>query len=234
MNLKLSVCISLCLSLCAASTEAMIYFLPRSLQDSIANAPVVAHVRIKEIHDRQFRHGSESISCGTDYVVDVLTTFKGRPHAQRTFSALGEPHAVIFHEVKPGDELLVLLTARRREESPASEPTDVISGPTTRAEFKCRAQLSLMTLAYDDAAGFPLIFRPQASASGQTHTAWLAYSVVRTKMPRPLLDEGALYDENCSGLSCTEPLHMMVPWERLKADIQRWAREPSNAGRRKN
>lgn len=234
MNLKLGICILLCLSLYVGTTDAMLVYHPRPLRDSVVDAPVIAHVRITNIEDRRFRHGSDSFSCGTDYVVDVLTTFKGMPHVQRTFSVFGEPHAVLFHKVKPGDELLVLLTARRKQEVPASAPTDVIYGGPSRAEIKCRAQLSLMTLAGSDAGGFPLIFRSQTSASGQKHTAWLAYSVERTEMPRSLLHEGAPYDENCSGLECTQPWRAMVPWEDVKAEIQRWTREAKETGRRKN
>jgi hypothetical protein len=233
MNLKFGIRVLLWLFVCVTPGEAMISFRPRPLHDSILDAPVVVHVRIKEIHDRHFRLGSENFSCGSDYVVDVLTTFKGRPHVQRTFSAFGPPHALFLHKVRPGDELLVLLSARRKEESPASEPTDVLYSPTSRVELKCRAQLSLMTLSGDNAGGFPLILRPQTSASGQTHNAWLAYSVLRTEFPRALLDEKAPFDQNCSGLQCTDPLLLMVPWEPLKAEIHRWAREPKESGRRR-
>lgn len=221
MNVKLGVCMLVCLVVHAASTQAMIFYRPRPLSNSIKNAPVVAHVRIKEIHDRHFRDGGELVSCGRDYVVDVLTTFKGRPRSERTFSLVGQPHALFSHEVKPGDELLVLLTARRREESADNEPTDVITGPPSRAEIKCRAQLSLMTLWDGSGGGYPLIFQPRTSSSGHTHTAWLAYSTLRTALPESLLDEGVTYFENCPARECTQ-LERMVPWAPLEAEIRRW------------
>jgi hypothetical protein len=228
--MKIGVYIAWCLLLFVPRAEAMILPLVRPLSDVIAEAPVVAHVRIKSIHERRYRGGGRTLSCGRDYVVEVLTTFKGRPLGERTFSALREPHPLAYHEVKPGDELLVALRGRRKEEIPAMWATDVIDGGPTRAEIKCRRQLSLMTLSFFDATGFPLIYGPRASVSGQTHSAWIAYSVVQIEMPRSLEDERVRFNDECEGLGCTQPVYVMVPWEPLKAEIHRWVRASKGEG----
>lgn len=200
--------------------DATIMYVPQSLEDSIADATVVAQVRIRSIEQRRFREDDRSATCGTDYVVDVLTTFKGEPRSQRTFSGHEQPHAVLYHEVKPGDELLVLLTRRQRGQGPEGGITDVIRSAPSRAEIECRAQLSVMTLLDGEARGFPLIAR--AKTSGQKDVVWIAYSVAHTEMPKSLLHDGVLYDANCTGLECTRAARRMVPWEPLQAEIQRW------------
>lgn len=86
------------LLLLAGMAHASIIYQPYPLQDSIADAPIVAHVRIKNIQDHRFRDGSRTPSCGRDYVVDVLQAFKGKHRRERTFSVVGEPHAVTYHE----------------------------------------------------------------------------------------------------------------------------------------
>jgi hypothetical protein len=213
---------------------ATVIYEARALSDSIADASVVAQVRISRVEKRRFHDGSRSASCGTDYVVDVLTTFKGEPRDQRTFTAHDEPHAVMFHEVKPGDELLVLLAPRQIGEGPAGGITDVIEGPPSRAEIECRAQLSSTTLLAGEAGGFPLIVRPRASAAGQKDVVWIAYNVVRTEMPKSLMHHEVLYNSNCTGLECTQAARRMLPWESLKAEIRRWLREAKQNGAGKN
>lgn len=222
------------LLLYVAPTGAVVLYEPRELRESIADADVVAQVRISKIEERRFRNGSESASCGRDYVVDVLTTFKGEHRGQRTFTAHDEPHAVLFHEVKLGDELLVLLTPRQSGDGPAGGITDVISGPLSRAEIECRTQLSSTKLVDGEAGGFPLIVRRKTSAAGQKDVVWIAYDVTRTDMPQSLMQEGVLYNADCKGPECARASRRMLPWDSVKADVQRWIREAKQKGAGKN
>lgn len=233
MYWKLSV-VGIFLSLQVEIAGARIAYEPVTLGDSIAEATVVAQVKIKRIDEHRFRDGSRSASCGRNYVVDVLTTFKGEPRSERTFTVLGEPHAVTYHEVKPGDALLVLLAPKQNGAGPAGGITDVIRGAPTRAEIDCRARLSSATLLHGEAGGFPLIVRPKASEAGQKSVVWIAYNVVRTEMPKSLMHEEVLYNLNCTGLGCTQAARRMLPWESVKAEIQRWIRESRQNGAGKN
>jgi hypothetical protein len=233
MYSKLSIAILFVLLHVNSATATVIHE-SRALRDSIAAASVVAKVRVNRIEKRLFRDGSQSASCGTDYMVDVLTTFKGEPRDQRTFTAHGEPHSVLFHEVKPGDELLVLLTPRQSGDGPAGGITDVISGPLSRAEIECRTQLSSTTLVDGEAGGFPLIVRPKASAAGQKDVVWIAYDVTRTDMPQSLMQDEVLYNADCEGPECARASRRMLPWDSVKAEIQRWIGEAKQKGAGKN
>jgi len=194
-------------------TSAIIIYVRQPLNQWVERANIVAHVRITRVEDRRFSLKGEEWSCGKDYFVDVLTTFKGRPLSQRVFSAPGEPHGVLFHEVKPGDELLVLLVARKREYSPDGDGGDVID-TTTRAEIQCRSRLSHFMLLSGPTGGFPLIMR--------NDRAWLAYSSARFEMPQSLKRDEVLYNVDCKGMECGKASRRMVPWESLQAQIRHW------------
>jgi len=174
MNSKLRI-VLLFVLLHAQATGARVIHQSRPLQESIANANVVAQVRISKIEERRFSHGGKSASCGTNYVVDVLTTFKGEHQSQRSFSILGSPHALFEHTVKPGDQLLVLLAPRNKGAAPGGEPADLVRAALSREEAMCRETLSKSTLLGGEAGGFPLLRRSSAGIS-EAQALWVAYN----------------------------------------------------------
>lgn len=185
------------------------------LEESVARATVVAHVRITRIEDRKFQFRGKPYSCGTDYYVDVLETFKGRPLRQRSFAVDGQPHPVFWLEVQPGDELLVLLQARRLNDYPSWEATDVIGPPPTPSELACRRTLSPWDLFDGQTGGFRLM--PPQGAGADAPLQFL-YMDHRTSVSATLKSLASRYNRMCD--DCVTP--MMVPWDRVRSEIRDW------------
>lgn len=198
----------------------------RPLHEGVATANVVAEVRVDQILQRSFQGTGGSESCGTDYVVDVIQTLKGEHLARRSFSINGPPTSLFEYTVKPGDRLLVLLVPRSKRAAPEGEPADVIRAAPSHEEIKCRETLSTSTLLAGDAGGFPLIGRSRAGGV-DAKTLWIAYARSATKMPEKFTAQQVLYDPSCTGEDCERDGRRMIPWEPLKAEIQRWVRDAS-------
>lgn len=199
-----------------ASAIVMYHSVP--FNESVAKATVVAHVRIRRIEHRTFQFRGESASCGTDYFVDVLETFKGRPLGQRSFSFLGQPHGAFWLEVRPGDEMLVLLQARRLNDYPGGPLSDVIEPPATPSERACIRTLSPWTLWSGQIGGFRLM--PPQGAAADAPLQFL-YMEDRTSLPATLKPLEARYNRLCD--DCVTP--MMVPWDRARSEIRTWTRK---------
>lgn len=200
------------------SAGAIIRYSSIPLEKSVARATVVAHVRISRIEHRQFQFRGQPASCGTDYYVDVLETFKGRPLRQRNFAVQGQPHLVFWLEVQPGDELLVLLQPRRLNDYPGQEASDVIGPPATPSERACIRTLSPWNLLNGRAGGFRLMPPQDAAADAPLQFLYMDH---RTSVPATLKTLAARYNRMCD--DCVTP--MMVPWERVRSEIRNWTRK---------
>lgn len=210
----------LLLTLIATVCDASVTYPKEPLLEAFVKANVVMHAKIARIEPRKFDGRGRSTKCGTDYFIEVLETFKGRPASQRSFSFTGQPHAVFEHSVNVGDEMLLFLQVRKVAERPEGGVQDVIQPGPSAAEYTCLASLSPWTLVYSEAGGFPLVMKPASSASKEP-IKWLAYASSRTELPSAVQSLQVSFDQNCRGEKCERTSRRMVPWLPLRAEILR-------------
>lgn len=233
--MKLKIPIAILLALRATVAPAMVIENgPSPIADAVNQAAIIAQVRIKAVIRRNFTNGSETDTCGTNYVVDVMQTLKGDHQAQRTFSVIGQPHRLFEHVVKPGDELLVFLVPRHKHGAPAGALTDVIRSGPSLEELRCRKTLSTSTLLEGDRGGFTLINRAENSSAGAKNIQWFVFTSSGTKLPDHFKAQEAFYKQNCTELTCERDGRRMVPWESMQAEIRRWLREAPGGKRALN
>jgi hypothetical protein len=208
------------LMLIASVSGADVVYPKLPLLESIGRADVVVHARINRIEPRTFDSGGRSMKCGTNYFIDVLETYKGPHMAQRSFTFAGEPQGVVNHEVKAGDEMLLLLQPRKAGERPEGGLVDVTQSQPSAAECACLATLSSWTLWFAEAGGFPLVLQP-ASSTDKSSVQWLGYPRSRTVMPPAVQSLQVPFNRNCKGEECERASRRMVPWLPLRAEILR-------------
>jgi hypothetical protein len=203
-----------------ADAIAIIDLQKRSFREKIDDADWIYRVRILGIEHQQYTERSQQWTCGTNFVVQTVESFKGPKRSKFTFAAYLSPLHFETRDLKLGDELLVLLSSRPQHGDPAEQP-DVPRYPASPAKTKCLSRLSPIRLA----EGLEMAFLLESRPVGQNQRdVWMQYARSVTEIPKgPRLMERPYHDD-CGLTDCETSALRRVRWEPIREAIMTWTR----------
>lgn len=220
LRLTISAAILFSLVLSGVRCLASVTSLPVKLEVKIHTAEIVAFVRVKKIEEMA---GSSGRSCGTNYTLDVIRSYKGTVSKHISFASDASAVALPFYKVKVGDQLLVLLRAAKfPDETLDSNVPDVIQQPS---EPSCMRLLSANRFIEGNAVGESGYLVEQRTVVGSAVTDWLLYMDSSTVMPYEISRSDLPYRPDCGTAQCKTDPRRLVPWSLIDTQISSWLRE---------
>ncbi len=196
----------------------------QTFEEKIREADLVYHVQIESIAEHFFIEDDMEQMCGANYAVTIIEAFKGTGGELLSFSVDASPLPFAIEPLKPGDDLLVLVSHVDGNAIEASEPAgDIETVATAESRSECLRRLSPVRLSASNESAFVLERRTEGGESPDG--LWLRYMRSRTAMPDEPDLKNQRYREDCLTSSCAKSVFHIVKWAVLRTLIRSWVRD---------
>lgn len=215
-----SVLLGLAWLLASVATGASVVYSTQPLMKGVQAADLIVRGRLIEISTQTYTQGAQRRRCGLNFVIKPTRTYKGTPEETVAIAAYNNPVVLPYHEVKIGDELLLLLKRARKDEDPYDVP-DVILDKLSPQKLACIRRLATWRLTAASESAFALVTRGSNEAS-KADSTWIAFLGSDTTMPTADGVQDRSYRETCSGEACARDPTRVVPWAFVEQEMLKW------------